>query len=212
MYPVGPTKFEHSLFEQEWLIDDYIMTPDGNKVWDVHHCKDTWLVSEPFINRARNAIDIGCRDGEYTHFLLKRFGHIFCFDYRGRKLFPNNVDISKVTHFKCALGEETKIIKASGGGSISSSKTPIERQLDLQLHRLDDFNLKNIDYIKIDVDGFELRVLQGATNTINTYKPLLVIEQENNDTSAIEFCIEKFNYQVVVWDSKHRNVIMRSKI
>lgn len=212
MYPVSPTKYEHSLFEQEWLINDYIMTPDGNKIWDIHHCKDTWLVSEPFISETNNAIDIGCRDGEYTHFLLKKFNHIFCFDYRGRKLFPNNVDLSKVTHFRCALGEETKTVKASGGGSILSSKTPIESRLDLQLHRLDDFNLKNINYIKIDVDGFELRVLQGATNTINTYKPLLVIEQENNDTSAIEFCIKEFNYQVVAWDTKHRNVIMRSQI
>ena len=211
MYPVIPTKFEQNTFEWEWYDKVYLFTPDGTCEMPDHHCKQTWVVSLPFITQTRNAIDIGCRDGEYSRYFLKDFNHIFCFDYRRRKLFHKNVDLNKITHFQCALGEEFKIIKASGGGSITSGSIPVEKWYDLQLYTLDQFNIPDVDYIKIDVDGFETRVLEGAKNTINTYKSLLILEQEGNDTSAIEFCEQVFNYEVAGWDPLHRNVIMKVK-
>jgi hypothetical protein len=122
-----------------------------------------------------------------------------------------NVDLSKVTHFFCPLGEETKMIQASGAGSITAGKIPKENYFEVQQFKLDDFNLGDIDYIKIDVDGYELNVLNGAKETINKYKPILVIEQENGEDSAINFCVNNFNYEIVDWDESHRNVIMREK-
>lgn len=210
-YPLVPTVFENNIFDWQWYENDYLFTPDGTGEMPNHHCKQTWLKSLPYITNKRNAIDIGCRDGEYTRYLHKDFEHVFCFDYRRRKLFHKNVDISKITHFKCALGEEHKIIKVSGGGSITTGKIPIEKYYDEQLYTLDEFNFDLVDYIKIDVDGFETRVLQGAISTIKKHKPLLILEQENNDRGAIKFCEETFNYEIVDWDNDHRNVIMRIK-
>jgi CO dehydrogenase/acetyl-CoA synthase delta subunit len=106
------------------------------------------------------------------------------------------------------LGEEHKIIKVSGGGSITAGKVPQEKWYDEQLYTIDEFNFSDIDYIKIDVDGYELNVLQGAVNTIKKYNPLLVVEQENSDTRAIDFCKINFNYDILAWDADHRNVIL----
>ena len=208
-YPLEPTTFKDNPYEWEWYDRDFFCSPDGTKEFPNHHCKVTYVETVPFITNKRNAVDIGCRDGEYTRYLHKDFEHVFCFDYRRRKLFHKNVDLTKVTHFKCALGEEHKIIKVSGGGSITTGKIPQEKWYDEQLYTLDEFNLLNVDYIKIDVDGFESRVLQGAKNTILKYNPILVLEAENNDTSSIDLCRSMFGYDIAAWDCHHRNVIMR---
>lgn len=208
-FPIEPSKFKNNIFNWEWYNRDYFISPDGEMEFPNHHCKITWVDSLPYIQKFRNAIDIGCRDGEYTRYLHKHFEHTYCFDYRLRKRFSMNVDLSKVTHFYCPLGDKTETIKASGAGSITAGKIPRENYFDVQQYKLDDFNLKNIDYIKIDVDGYEVKVLEGSMNTIRENYPLLVIEQENGKTDAIEFCLENFNYKIACWDKTNRNVIMR---
>jgi FkbM family methyltransferase len=208
IYPFEPTQFSKNTFNWELYDTDFFFSPDGIQEFPNHHCKKTWVASLPFITEKRNAIDVGCRDGEYTRYLHKDFNHVFCFDYRRRKLFHKNVDLSKITHFKCALGEEHKIIKVSGGGSITTGKIPQEKWYDEQLYTIDEFNFSDIDYIKIDVDGYELNVLQGAVNTIKKYNPLLIVEQENGDTRAIDFCKINFKYDILSWDVDHRNVIL----
>lgn len=210
MYPVTPTTFKDNPYQWEWYDRDYFCSPDGTKEFPDHHCKLTWLESIPYIENYRNAIDIGCRDGEYSRYLHKDFNHVFCFDYRRRKLFHKNVDLSKITHFKCGLAEEHKIELVSGGGSMTTGKIPKEKYYEEQLYTLDEFNIKDVDYIKIDVDGYELKVLQGSQQTIERYQPLLIIEQEYGDHDAIDFC-KTLNYEIAAWDNTKRNVIMRKR-
>ena len=45
----------------------------------------------------------------------------------------------------------------------------------VKIETLDSFQLQP-EFIKIDVEGFEYQVLLGAENTINTYRPILLIE------------------------------------
>lgn len=47
------------------------------------------------------------------------------------------------------------------------------RQLDEVLRSLD---ISKVDFIKIDVEGFERQVLQGATQALSTYQPTVVLE------------------------------------
>ena len=48
-------------------------------------------------------------------------------------------------------------------------------KISVEIKTLDSFNLEP-EFIKIDVEGFEYQVLLGAENTINTYRPILLIE------------------------------------
>lgn len=44
------------------------------------------------------------------------------------------------------------------------------------LKKLDDYQIDNVDFIKIDVEGFEHKVLEGGMNFISKHKPYLLIE------------------------------------
>jgi FkbM family methyltransferase len=44
------------------------------------------------------------------------------------------------------------------------------------LKKLDDYKIDNVDFIKIDVEGFEHKVLEGGMNLISKYKPYILIE------------------------------------
>ena len=50
--------------------------------------------------------------------------------------------------------------------------------LEVPTRTLDSYNLRQVGFIKIDVEGFEERVLKGATNTILMNRPNLLIEIE----------------------------------
>ncbi|MCX6546773.1 MAG: FkbM family methyltransferase, partial [Acidobacteria bacterium] len=50
--------------------------------------------------------------------------------------------------------------------------------------RLDDFQLERVDFIKLDVEGFESKVLEGGTETIARCHPIMYIENDRAEKSA----------------------------
>jgi hypothetical protein len=63
-----------------------------------------------------------------------------------------------------------------------SKKLP--RQLyTIDSKRLDEFTFNSIGLIKIDVEGWELEVLKGAVETINKYRPILLVEFTGGNSS-----------------------------
>lgn len=64
--------------------------------------------------------------------------------------------------------------------------------------------------IKIDVEGFEYSVLQGAKNTIAKYRPYLIIEVEHNDGSEVLQFLNELKYVVLDYDYK-RNLFQELK-
>ena len=50
------------------------------------------------------------------------------------------------------------------------------QRVQVPQHTLDSYNFKDVDIIKIDVEGYELQVLEGAVNTIAQNRPIVQIE------------------------------------
>jgi FkbM family methyltransferase len=46
---------------------------------------------------------------------------------------------------------------------------------------IDDIGLNNLHFIKIDVEGMELDVVEGATATINRFRPILYVENDRKE-------------------------------
>ena len=51
--------------------------------------------------------------------------------------------------------------------------------LDITVRTLDSFALEDIDYIKIDAEGYEIEALIGAKKLIERCKPFIHIEAKN---------------------------------
>lgn len=53
--------------------------------------------------------------------------------------------------------------------------------ITVKVKTLDSLNLENIGVMKIDVEGFEEKVLRGATKTIDRCKPIIYLEADRHD-------------------------------
>ncbi|MCV2883052.1 FkbM family methyltransferase [Actibacterium sp. XHP0104] len=64
-----------------------------------------------------------------------------------------------------------------------------------------------IDFLKIDVEGMELEVLKGFSNTLERYAPKIFIEVQNENIAAVDEYLSAFNYtKVEEWRRYPQNI------
>ncbi len=63
-----------------------------------------------------------------------------------------------------------EVLSSAENGSTNSIETKID------LINLDVLTLDRLDYLKIDVEGYEEKVIKGGLNTIKKFKPIIVME------------------------------------
>ena len=104
----------------------------------------------------------------------------------------NNIDLNKLRNIELvnkglSSTEETlsfhETSENNSGGTFLTRESNKEADRVVQAIRLDDFinqnSLENISLIKIDVEGFEMEVLKGASEALHRFKPVLFIEIDN---------------------------------
>lgn len=145
-----------------------------------------------FCKNTRNVIQAGGHCGLYAFQYAKIFNHVYTFEPEHLNHFclQKNLDgINNIEIHQCALGKETTTIslnineKNCGNHSIN-----LKDEGNISLKTIDSFKIQNVDLIHLDLEGFELYALQGATKTIKRFKPVIVLETNN-------FC-ENYNYTV----------------
>ena len=140
------------------------------------------------LSRCRVAIDIGANNGLYSYYLVRHSDAIKAFEPQ-----PALCDMlrawnhPKVETFNVGLSDKNgtmtlhvpKNSKGKGLAPLASfRKLPNSIEYQVPVMRLDDFSFKDVDFIKIDVEGHESEVLRGASKTIHENKPILLVEIE----------------------------------
>jgi len=138
----------------------------------------------------RDSIDVGAHDGCYVHFLRKQSRHVHAFEpipWMAKELtrkFPQGVTV-RPEALSRAEGTATLHMPLVDGHSVPGCSTLSEaassvyggsQDIRVPVRRLDDVYDGDVGFIKIDVEGLEIEVLEGARATIERCRPNLLIE------------------------------------
>lgn len=148
-------------------------------------------------SRRSVAIDVGANLGIYTRWLSKRFNKVIAFEPHpvcSRKISvwangqPNVRLIESAAGEACGkavLNVPLSPTGTEGWGYGSIVKRPNNtKAYEILVTSIDSLGLEEVDFIKIDVEGFEFSVLKGAEATLNRCHPLLLVEIEARHHSS----------------------------
>ncbi len=129
------------------------------------------------------AIDVGAHVGLWTRILAREFQHVKAFEpiEEHFECLVKNVPDSHVIPYKFALGNAVGHLPMKKTVDIATariSRFNEDRDCDVAIKTLDSFAFTDVDFIKIDTEGYERHVVVGAEQTIRTCKPTIVVEQK----------------------------------
>lgn len=152
-----------------------------------------------FTDPNKEAADIGASEGWYTYQLLRhcRFVHAFEPQPRLAKKLAYELRTERVRVEQVALSSEFGVAQLRVPRGVHQRSTieadnPLEdagdvEVFDVPLRPLDSFHLNDLGFLKIDVEGHELAVLGGATRTLQTSRPVVLIEvEERHKPGAVQ--------------------------
>ena len=164
-----------------------------------HRAFYNWLTGEPELrilkhvcDPSRAAVDVGANVGIYTYFLRRHSRRCYAVEPN-----PALVDVLKrsfghsVEILPLALSDQTASVQlrlptidgtADHGRATIEDANRLDRHdrtlIDVRTTRLDDLDLGAVGFIKIDVEGHEMAVLNGGRVLLARDRPVLLIESE----------------------------------
>lgn len=145
----------------------------------------------PILARSGIFLDIGANIGQWSLAGASAFRQVHAFEpdvqYASvlKRTMPRNVvvhalglsDHSGVGRFSVPLHEGEELVSR---GSLEPNANPGFEEVtrEVSLTTLDSLDLTDIDLMKIDVEGHEASVLDGAWKTIDRERPTLIVEIE----------------------------------
>jgi hypothetical protein len=146
---------------------------------------------EPYIKWSRYICDIGAHCGHHTlaYSNLNENTKIYSFEpqeYMFKMLqlniFNNLPQTKNVTAYNFALGD-VHGVKHMQRDTFGGSAFIGDGGQKINMVTLDSLNINGCDFMKIDVEGYEPLVLEGARETIKKYRPVICFE--DNGSSKI---------------------------
>ncbi len=167
-------------------------------------------------------IDVGANIGLVSLLagkLVGENGKVFSFEPQPEVYndLQENIKINSLNNilpFNIGLGNENKQMTLFSNLSVNRGASSLIQPSDpsgefkVVINRLDDFlekhQIKRVDFVKIDVEGFELEVLKGMNRLLNTENPpVLIVEfslERNvakNDLDLIHFVLSFNKYKLM---------------
>lgn len=162
-----------------------------------------------YCDNFRTAIDVGAHVGLWAGPLEEQFSTVHAFEPYSEfhKILKKNALHSTIHGYALSDQEGTARIivnkENSGIAYIEECKYPEEGPIPMAT--LDSFGFENVDFIKVDCEGYELPVLKGAGSTIAHNRPVIIVEQKPKKSEtygwgqhdAITYLIREHNYRII---------------
>lgn len=181
----------------------------------ISHRPESWMegdasVCDKFISPDDVVLDIGASIGSFTLFMAKRAAHVYAFEPIPQIyefLQHNTRKHRNVSCLPWALSdrsdEKTMVVPRYKWGQEcwydacikTPQSTPGLREFKVVSRTLDSFTLlPRIDFIKCDVNGHELEMLRGASNTIRRDHPAILMEVLEDPDSLTSWAFHVFEF------------------
>ena len=128
------------------------------------------------------AIDGGAHIGAYTRAMAQHFATIYAFEpapdtYAALVRNLESWGLAERVHaYQAAISDHHETIRMG----LPRGRRSLSRQItgpgDIPTMRIDDLKLTELDFIKLDVEGYEYRALLGAEATLRRCKPVVMFE------------------------------------
>lgn len=162
--------------------------------WHYYEYKTTTVSNDDIV------VDCGAGEGLWSLSVIERCKKVIIIEPNDifycalektfRKYIPQKAEL-----FKFAVGDKDSVVKLSDH-SLSSSIIKVGEG-DAEMTTLDNLlynkERERIAYVKADLEGYELKMLKGASCIIKDYRPKIAItcyHQENNYREIIKFVRE----------------------
>ena len=150
-------------------------------------------------------LDIGANIGNHSlYFAIERHAKkIYAFEPIAEtfNILKKNIEINKlenvITPLNIALSDcnTNADIKAFNIRFMGAAQIDENIKGSIEVRTVDSLEIEeNIDFIKIDVEGHELKVLEGAIKTIEKHRPVIFIELLNNEIEIVTNMLEEYGY------------------
>ena len=87
----------------------------------------------------------------------------------------------------------------SEGGAAS-----VQYETIVRVRPLDSFNFDRLDFIKIDVEGFEIEVLRGGLSTLSRHHPVIFVEVGSSRAAKLIELLKGLNYEIIDYYTTYR--------
>ena len=134
------------------------------------------------LKNQRVAIDGGAHVGAWSRLMAEHFDEVKSFEPSPDNyecLRKNTEGFPNVEIFNVALGAE------DGTGSLHEPVNPgnsgaawLVRGDDFEIRSIDSYKFDEVDFIKLDVEGFEPFAVAGAEETLERCSPMVLVEQK----------------------------------
>lgn len=191
---VDPSTVKHALRS---LLPQSVLNWREKKYFGAYGEQEMHLV-EFLCRRDQDAVDVGANYGGYVHFMRGHAKRVFAFEPIPelarllRLKFGRDVVVEQIALSNCSGGSQlcTPILDSVAvdgcatlsTSALSTSTYATHRAIEVRTDLLDNVYSGAVGFIKIDVEGHEQAVLDGAVQTIGRCLPRILVEIEEHQS------------------------------
>jgi len=172
---------------------------DGRATYQWHKQLECYKFLDKQQSKMRTAVDAGAHIGLWSMHMAKRFKAVEAFEpvKEHRACFlKNTAEYFNIRLWPTALGDalgSATIVEepgSSGGAHLddfAARLLPALTEEDrVPVAPLDSIGLADVDFIKIDCEGYESKVCLGGEQLIRQYRPVMMVEHKKNMNERYE--------------------------
>ena len=196
-----------NLFENCYISD---FLRKGN-IWEPHLHK----IFEEYITNNSTVVEAGCHIGTHSIKLSKLAKKLYCFEPLkvSNALLRENLKLNNCINTTVYdEGVSSKItttkfswVSLGNPGASGLENNPMggfentisnDHDYDVNLTTIDSLNLPELHFIKLDVEGYETKAIEGSLYSIKKHKPIIALEcwEDHQGNASVEHTTTQFKF------------------